>query len=196
MHRKRDVPGHHVFAGLLELSTCPICSSSGNVSRRSFVEFDSCSANSDNPPGSFPSTACLMSDIVLSMLRLRVLGLVIVVPRLTWRACPRRNGEPEPVAEVGELGEYCPPPRDLLVEGGVPSCGCGGTDEAEADGEILPFATAASMAALIPLGEGIDLSSSPGVAGLERCGATSSGSIRSGGRRSFSMSDFRLFRTA
>lgn len=112
-----------------------------------------------------------MSEIVLSMLRRRVLGLVIVVPRLAWRACPRRgveNGDEEP----GLLGD---------------------APDASADGEdIEPFSTAASIAACIPLGDGTGLISSIGVAGLERCGATSSGSTRSGGRRSFSISDLRL----
>jgi len=43
--------------------------------------------------------------MVLSMLRLLVLGLVIVVPKLAWRPCPRRNGD-DP--EVGDAGESVP----------------------------------------------------------------------------------------
>jgi hypothetical protein len=41
--------------------------------------------DSDASTSSLPSTASLISDIVLSKLRLLVLGLVIVVPKLAWR---------------------------------------------------------------------------------------------------------------
>jgi hypothetical protein len=38
------------------------------------------------------------------MLRLRVLGLVIVVPKLARRPCPRWNGIAGPVLDDGEEG--------------------------------------------------------------------------------------------
>ncbi len=40
---------------------------------------------------------------MLSMLRLRVLGLVIVVPKLACRPWPRRNGVTGPEPTIGEL---------------------------------------------------------------------------------------------
>jgi len=58
------------------------------------------------PP--FQSTASFKSDIVLSMLRLRVLGLVVVVPKLACRPWPRRNGvtDPEPVRGEPAVGVW------------------------------------------------------------------------------------------
>lgn len=41
---------------------------------------------------------------MLSKLRRRVLGLVIVVPRLAWRPCPRRNGDAD-IVDVGDVGD-------------------------------------------------------------------------------------------
>ena len=114
------------------------------------------------------------------MLRLRVLGLVIVVPRLAWRPWPRLNGDVIELPDVGVIGEMgCDDPVDPV-------------DLWETVGDVAPLAMADSIAALIPLGDGDTFPSSLGVAGDERCGATSSGSTRSGGRRSFSMSDLRL----
>lgn len=152
-------------------------------SRFSLVGLDSWSARFVNSFVScFPSTASLMREIVLSILRRRVLGLVIVVPRLAWRACPRLKGDtidPEPaLPEVGVAGEI--------------GCDDAAAGVRAAVGAIEPFVIAASIAALIPFGDGDPFPSSEGVAGDERWGATSSGSISSGGRRSFSISDLRL----
>lgn len=77
------------------------------------------------------------------------------------------------------------------LEGGVP----GMVAPVVALGDVAPTAIAFSRAEEMPLAEGVALPSSLGVAGLERCGATSSGSTRSGGRRSFSISDLRLSKT-
>lgn len=44
--------------------------------------------------------ASLINEAVFSMLLLRVLGLVEVVPRLCCLPCPRRN----PPGEVGDVG--------------------------------------------------------------------------------------------
>ena len=76
-----------------------------------------------------------------------------------------------------------------LVEGGVPA-----PASVVALGDVAPTAIAFSSAEEIPFAEGAALLPSlEGVAGLDRCGATSSGSTSSGGRRSFSISDLRLF---
>lgn len=96
-----------------------------------------------------------MSEMVLSMLRLRVLGLVIVVPRLACLPCPRRKADgPRAgllVLDVGDIG----------ADPGV----CGSA----ADGDDMePFATAASMAAFSPFGEGTGLAASSGVPGDDR----------------------------
>jgi hypothetical protein len=74
------------------------------------------SASCSNSASSFPSTASFKSDIVLSMLRLRVLGLVIVVPRLACRAWPRRNGVIGPELDVGEVGVSGPIGLDGALE--------------------------------------------------------------------------------
>ena len=104
-----------------------------------------------------------MSEIVLSILRRRVLGLVIVVPRLAWRACPRRNGdaiEPDPtLPDVGVPGETGCEDAATGVAPGV---------RATVGDEMDPFVIAASIAALMPLGDGDALPSSAGVAGEER----------------------------
>lgn len=131
----------------------------------------------------FPSTASLMSVIVLSTLRSRVLGLVIVVPNVERRVCPRLKGE------------KIDPASGLLVVGVIGDTGCDDvSDDEEAVEEIEPFAIAASIAALIPVGDGGSTSISEGVARGESWGSTSSGSTSSGGRRSFSMSDLRLLK--
>jgi hypothetical protein len=124
----------------------------------------------------FPSHAAWIRLIVLSSPRRRVLGLVIVVPRLAWRPWPRRNGvvgdgDPElvpGVTLVSSSRELClSPPRPAAAEPrdsisvGVVGIEDDADDDVEADDIIaLP-------------------SSDPT-------------SIRSGGNRSFSISDLRL----
>ena len=100
--------------------------------------------------GLFPSTASLMSEIVLSMLRRRVLGLVIVVPSDAWRPWPRRNGEAEADSgEVGEMGEPGEAAAEVLIGAGdVPAMTC-------------------SSAAVTPLGDTGGTESSAGVCGRE-----------------------------
>lgn len=104
-----------------------------------------------------PSTASLIREIVLSILRRRVLGLVIVVPRLACRPCPLRNGvdilDIEVVGDIDNDGDI----GDCIAA--VPS---------DTAGTVEPLVIAASMAAFIPFGEGTGFGSSLGVAGLER----------------------------
>ena len=132
------------------------------------------SANCSYSASSFPSTASFNSDIVLSMLRLRVLGLVIVVPKLACRPWPRRNGIVGPVLDDGEEGVGGPMGLDGALD------------------------KASSSAAATPLG-GTSLpawESSPGVWGSEdemyALPSSESASTSSGGSRSFSISDLRL----
>lgn len=123
---------------------------------------------SDSASSSLESTASLMREIVLSRLRRLVLGLVIVVPRLAVLPWPRLDGCPiNGDAEPGASGV------------GVP----------------LPEAMTCSRAAETPLaGTGDDVSSD-GVGGFDIIARPSSesASYRSGGRRSFSISDLRLW---
>ena len=148
----------------------------------SLVGLDNTSANCSNCSSvfPFPSTASLINEIVLSILRRLVLGLVIVVPKLACLECPRRgvvNGEG--AIAVGVLGDTPPLPFVSPPSG--------------ADDDVIePLRTAASRAAVIPLGVGTGFISSSGVAGVDKCGAASSGSTSSGGKRSFSISDLRL----
>jgi hypothetical protein len=108
------------------------------------------------------------------MLRLRVLGLVIVVPKLAWRAWPRRNGIIGPEPEISDVG----------VVGLI-----------GLEGELE---NASSRAASTPFGESsrFALGSSAGVSGSDdeiyALPSSESASTRSGGNRSFSMSDLRL----
>lgn len=94
------------------------------------------------------------------MLLLRVLGLVIVVPKLCCLPCPRRNGVdavPDPdVGVPGDIGCCCCCWKLALVGLEV------------ALGEVAPLAMALSMAAEIPFADGAIFPSSLGVAGLER----------------------------
>jgi len=125
------------------------------------------------PPSDPPNTPW-MSDIVLSKLLLRVLGLVIVVPRLACLECPLLN-----------------PPGDVLVgenadEGGV---GAGAV-------LIFPGVTFFSNPAATPFdvtGSGATSAVSAGVVGCEMMALPSSeaGSNKSGGKRSFSISALR-----
>lgn len=109
-----------------------------------------------------------MSEAVFSMLLLRVLGLVDVVPKLCCRPWPRRNAPPPAVGDEGDGNAGDP----------------GAPDD---PGEEMPPDTEFSSMASNPD------DSSMGVAGLDSMAARcSSGSTRSGGRRSFSISDFRL----
>jgi hypothetical protein len=112
--------------------------------------------------------ASLSNDAVFSILLLRVLGLVEVVPKLCCRPCPRRNAP----GDVGDVG-----------------VGKAGEGAPEEPGEgIAPETT--EFSSIEP--RGVGLVSSTGVTGLESSPRASSGSTRSGGRRSFSISDFRL----
>ena|ERR1700722_13894502 len=54
--------------------------------------------------GPGPSHASCINDIVLSILLLLVLGLVIVVPRLAARPCPRLLLRGDETDEVGDIG--------------------------------------------------------------------------------------------
>jgi hypothetical protein len=108
------------------------------------------------------------------MLRLRVLGLVIVVPKLACRPWPRRNGIAGPELEDSDDGVGGPMGLDGALE------------------------KASSSAAVTPLG-GISLlnwGSSTGVWGSEdeiyALPSSESASTSSGGSRSFSISDLRL----
>ena len=130
----------------------------------------------------FPSYTSLMSDIVLSRLRRRVLGLVIVVPRLAWRPCPRRKGDTDiDVGDVGEVGV----PGPTSVEMGVMGEGGAGSE-----------AMTSSRALATPLAETGSAAAGSGVVGWEdeRIALPSSddASKSSGGSRSFSISDLRL----
>ncbi len=133
--------------------------------------------------GVFPSHASWMSDIVLSRLRRRVLGLVMVVPKLACRPWPRRKGDA--IDDIGDEGEIGDP-----GDGGWPS------DVLMAAGSVGGAAMTCSNAAVTPLGDtGGAVESSAGVAGWEEMRplpSSDSGSYKSGGRRSFSISDFRL----
>jgi len=144
---------HNCQVGLDELP------SAVSESRLSLVGLDICSARSSNSLLScFPSTASLMSDIVLSMLRRLVLGLVIVVPRLACRPCPRRKAVgKEAELEVGD-GDIASGGGDMTGDGVFGAIGC----------VIEPFVIAASIAALTPFGEGGAFPSSMGVEGLDK----------------------------
>lgn len=86
-----------------------------------------------------------MSDIVLSMLLRRVLGLVIVVPRLAWRPCPRlKDTGGGPVGDAGEPGVLGP---DVL------------------EGVMEPVEIACSRACATPAGGGGDAGEPSGDAG-------------------------------
>lgn len=117
---------------------------------------------------SFPSTASLISEMVLSRLRLLVLGLVMVVPRLAWRPCPRLNGDVDGMltvedAELG-VGGRVPPEMTSSRAAATPLAGMGAEVSSAGDGGLVIIARPSSESA----------------------------SYRSGGRRSFSMSDLRL----
>lgn len=132
-----------------------------------------------------------MSDIVLSKLLRLVLGLVIVVPRLAWRECPRLNapgtvGLVGLVGVVGLVGEY-------TGETGV----CGVEGALVLMLVMVPADIAFSSLALTPLGVtggGAVSGLSVGVVGRDMMALPSSESAskRSGGSRSFSISDLRL----
>ena len=120
-----------------------------------------------------------MSDMVLSKLLLRVLGLVIVVPRLACLEWPRLT---PPIAGLPGDAEPVPGPtvEEVLIRerGGVPEAiACSNPAE-------TPSAFKGAEAA------------SPGVVGWEPMRAlpsSESASKSSGGNLSFSISDLRLF---
>ena len=112
-----------------------------------------------------------MSEIVLSRLRRLVLGLVMVVPRLAVLLWPRLVGGP----------------IDGITDGdGEPRVGGVG-------GPLSVAMTFSRAAETPPAGTG-DAVSSDGVGGFDIIARPSveSASYRSGGRRSFSISDLRL----
>ena len=125
---------------------------------------DSRSTSSETSGTDFlPSHASCINDIVFSMLLLLVLGLVIVVPKLAWRPCPRLNGVPD--GEVGDTGEEGKPgdDRNFGPSNWGPLNGCEGKSSTGVFGmetRALPSSEFASTS--------------------------------SGGNRSFSISDLRL----
>jgi hypothetical protein len=120
------------------------------------------------------------------MLRRRVLGLVIVVPRLAWRACPRLNGVVGLAGDCSGVGLPADGADAVLMRArvGEPAAGA------------ALSASAFSSDSATPLGEtGAGWENSEGVVGWEERMAfpsSESASKRSGGRRSFSISDLRL----
>lgn len=139
---------------------------------------DSTSSSMDDKGGGpVPSTASLMRDIVLSMLRLLVLGLVLVVPKLCWRECPRRN-----IPLPGVLGE--------IGDGGVDADGEDGNTGDDNDGT----SSWREIASSIPFdkGESTGEEAPDTDCDIMFLASSDSGSTRSGGSRSFSISDLRL----
>lgn len=124
--------------------------------------------------GPSPSTTSLISDIVFSTDRRRVLGLVFVVPTLACRRCAAPQNA---VGDVGVTGE----PGDA-VDADVPP------DDAP------PDVASSSSRVVRRSAEGGSVVDPCGVEGLERMTLASSefASTSSGGRRSFSMSERRL----
>jgi hypothetical protein len=110
-------------------------------------------------------------EMVVSILRRRVLGLVIVVPRLACRPCPRLNGIPHGEEGVpGETGEAIESP---LMAASRP--------KARLEGEMGVANSSTGVWWL----DGFDC-------GFDMYALVSSALKSSGGRRSFSISDFRL----
>lgn len=120
-----------------------------------------------------PSTASLINEIVLSILRLLVLGLVFVVPRLACRACPLLN-TPDVGDVMGEPNVGDEAPVDVLL-----------IADAGKDPNAMASSSPLVIGVIAPDGE-FECEDSIGIA------SSDSGSTKSGGRRSFSMSDFRL----
>jgi hypothetical protein len=87
----------------------------------------------DSPPASLPSTTSLISEMVLSRLRRRVLGLVLVVPSDCLRPWPGRHGLSGPSGELGEPGEPLGEPN-----GGVAEPFEAGLDGVASIGETVP----------------------------------------------------------
>lgn len=151
----------------------PTTDEPANLSVRPFTS--SCSSIRDG----FPSKTPWISDIVLSRLLLLLLGLVIVVPKLACLTCPFLDAE----GEIGLMGE-----------------GCEREDVAVLMREGMALAAMAfSRLSATPFGAGGGCSTEPsaGVLGSEEdpkiaLPSSESASKRSGGRRSFSMSDLRL----
>jgi hypothetical protein len=145
---------------------------------------------------SFPSIASLIKLIVFSRLLLLVLGLVIVVPRLLVREWPPRRD-----LEGAPPSSGVPGVVDVVEEGGVAREGVSGTaGEGDPDGlgeagvgevGVIGLKTMASAAAASSTFSATFVV--VGVVGLidGEYGELASASMRSGGRRSFSMSDVR-----
>jgi len=124
-----------------------------------------------------PSTASLIKDIVVSMLLLLVLGLVIVVPQLAVLPCPFLN-PPGVLGVAGLIGLGLPAMLGLILAVAIDK----GPLVGEVGGSVvIPFL------AMELRGERGGCSST-GVVGFEKY---VSGSTKSGGRRSFSISDLR-----
>jgi hypothetical protein len=183
IRRARYPHHHHAFAPLTLLP----------ASRPTSPSTSSAGPSSAMLPGAgdCPSQTPWMRLIVLSMLRLLVLGLVIVVPKLACRPWPRRNAVVGLVGELGlvlpETGEPKVPPRvvgEVLVlreSGGAPPFCC---------------ARAASRLAAV-IAADMSRSCSAGVDGMEddemmALPSSDEASNSSGGSRSFSISDLRL----
>jgi len=151
----------------------------------------SCAANpstASSPSGilcSFPSHTPWIRLIVLSKLLLLVLGLVIVVPRLACRECPRLNGP-----DVGDVGLAGDEVGDIVGVVVLMVLSGGGTVPVPLE-EMVASRTAVTPLALI----GMESRSPAGVVGseLEMMARPSSevASYSSGGSLSFSISDLR-----
>ena len=152
------------------------------------VNLSSCPSPAFTPSFPCPSHTPWISDIVLSKLLRLVLGLVIVVPKLACRECPRLKPPPRDglMGLVGLVGEYT----------GEPGICTGGLVLMLARGK--PAVITFSSLAVTPLGVmggGTVSGFSDGVVGSDDMMAlpsSESASKRSGGSRSFSISDLRL----
>ena len=138
------------------------------------------SSSSIRPPGG-PSKTPWISDIVLSKLLLLLLGLVIVVPKLACLACPLL-GEGVDIGDC-ELEEREDIPEVFMRDRGA-------LDVSFSRLSATPFGVTG----------GAWMAPSLGVLGSEEdpdtnmaLASSESASKRSGGRRSFSISDFRLY---
>lgn len=126
-----------------------------------------------------------MSDIVLSMLRRRVLGLVIVVPRLALRACPRLYPPGDGI--VGLVGVWIPPGPEI-VEVVIRASPEGGPRSARSFSKPSLTPLGATGPGCGMLSEGVTGNEDDSIARPSSDSASNS----SGGKRSFSISDLRL----
>ena len=125
----------------------------------------------------FPSKTPWISDIVLSRLLLLVLGLVIVVPKLACLECPCPLLPPGEIGEIGLPGGGCEiEDKEVLIRDK------GGSLPPSSEPSTAPFGNTSTS-----VGE-LDCIEDPKIA----LPSSESASKRSGGRRSFSISDLRL----